>query len=75
MSQYFDQNATVYSDEASMANGNNGESMIPMVIPQAIQKLEMGMVPQAQAQPVVALFWGAKDFRNYPSVPVACLGC
>ena len=44
--------ATVYSDKASMANGSNGESTLPMVIPQIVEEQEMGLVPQAQAQPI-----------------------
>ena len=48
--------ATIYSDEASMANGSNGESTLPMVTPQIVEEPEMGLVPQAQAQPVAGLF-------------------
>ena len=51
-----DPTATVYLDEASMANGNNGESTLPMVTPQIVEEPEMGLVPQAQAQPVAGLF-------------------
>ena len=36
----------VYSDEASMANGSNGESTLQVVTPQAIEELEMVLVPQ-----------------------------
>ena len=42
------QNVTVYSDEASMANGSNGESTLQVVTPQAIEEPEMGLVPQIQ---------------------------
>ena len=48
---------TIYLDEASMANGNNGESIFLMVTPQIVEELETGLVPQAQAQPVVGFFW------------------
>ena len=48
--------ATVYLDEASMANGSNGESSLLMVTTQIMEEPEMGLVPQAQAQPVVGLF-------------------
>ena len=40
-----EQNATVYSDEASMANGSNGESTLQMVTPEAIDEPEVGLVP------------------------------
>ena len=43
-----EQNVTVYSDEASMANGSNGESTLQVVTPQAIEEPEMGLAPQAQ---------------------------
>ena len=56
MSHPTDQNVTVYSDEASMANGSNGETSLPMVTPQVVDEPEMGLVPQAQAQPVARLF-------------------
>ena len=51
-----DPTTTIYLDEASMANGNNGESTLLMVTPQIVEEPEMGLVPQAQAQPVVGLF-------------------
>ena len=50
------QNVTVYSDEASMANESNGESTLQVVTPQAIEEPEMGLVPQVQQQPVAPLF-------------------
>ena len=50
------QNVTVYSDEASMANGSNGESTLQVVTPQAIEEPEMGLVPQVQQQLVAPLF-------------------
>ena len=40
-------NVTVYSDEASMANGSNGESTLQVVNPQAIDEVEVGFVPQS----------------------------
>ena len=61
-----DLNATVYSDEASMANGNNGESTLPMVTPQIVEEPKTGLVPQAQAQPVVGLFGDQRIFVNAP---------
>ena len=45
MSQQPEQNVTVYSDEASMANGNNGESTLQVVTPQAIDQPEVGLLP------------------------------
>ena len=41
-------NVTVYSDEAAVANGSNGESTLQVVTPQAIEEPEMGLVPQVQ---------------------------
>ena len=37
----------VYSDEASMANGSNGESILQVVTLQAVEEPETGLVPQA----------------------------
>ena len=56
----------VYSDEASMANGSNGESTLPMVTPQIVEELETGLVPQAQAQPVAGLLVTNVIFVNAP---------
>ena len=61
-----DPTATVYSDEASMANGSNGESTLPMVTPQIVEEPEMGLVPQAQVQLVVGLFGDQCIFVNAP---------
>ena len=61
-----DPTATVYSDEASMANGSNGESTLPMVTPQIVEEPETGLVPQAQAQPVAGLFDDQRIFVNAP---------
>ena len=59
--------ATVYSDEASMANGSNGEStLLPMVTPQIVEESETGLVPQAQAQPVAGLFSDQCIFVSAP---------
>ena len=66
MSQQPKQNVTVYSDEASMANGNNGESTLQVVTPQAIDEPEVGLVPQAHAQPVVPLFGDRRIFMSAP---------
>ena len=41
-------NVTVYSDEASMVNGSNGESALQVVSPQAIDEPEVGLVPQVE---------------------------
>ena len=49
-----------------MANGSNGESTLPMVTPQIVEELEMGLVPQAQAQPVAGLFGDQRIFVNAP---------
>ena len=46
-----DQHVTVYLDEASMANGNNGESTLLMVTSQIVEE----PVPQGQAQLVAGL--------------------
>ena len=51
-----EQNMTVYTDEASMANGSNGESMLQVVTPQAVEEPKVGLVPQVQTQPVTSLF-------------------
>ena len=51
-----DPTATVYSDEASMANGSNGESTLPMVTPQIMEEPETGLVLQAQVQLIAGLF-------------------
>ena len=64
MSQQLEQNVTVYMDKASMANGSNGESTLPVVIPQVIEELDMGLIPQAQEQPVAPLFGDQKIFVN-----------
>ena len=61
-----DPTAIVYSDEASMANGSNGESTLPMVAPQIVEEPKMGLVPQAQAQPVAGLFGDQRIFVNAP---------
>ena len=43
-----DPTATVYSDEASMANGSNGESTLLMVTPQ--MAMSSGFHPQIDGQ-------------------------
>ena len=58
--------AIVYSDEASMANGSNGESTLPMAAPQIVEEPETGLVPQAQAQSVAGLFGDQGIFVNGP---------
>ena len=61
-----DPTAIVYSDEASTASGNKGESTLPMVTPQIVEEPESGLVPQAQAQPVAGLFGDQRIFVNAP---------
>ena len=61
-----EQNVTVHSDEASMANGSNGESTLQVVTPQAIDEIEVGLVPQAHAQPVAPLFGDRRIFVSAP---------
>ena len=61
-----DPTATIYSNEASMANGSNGESTLLMVTPQIVEEPETGLVPQAQAQPVAGLFGDQRIFVNAP---------
>ena len=41
-----DQNVKMYSDEASMANDSNGESILQVVTPQAVEESEMGLLPK-----------------------------
>ena len=62
MSQQPEQNVMVYSDEALMVNGGKGESKLQVVTPQAIDEPEVGLVPQAHAQPVVPLFRDRRIF-------------
>ena len=56
MSGQFNPNMTVYSDEASMVNGNNGENTLLVVTPQVVEEPKTELVPQAQDQPVAGLF-------------------
>ena len=56
-----EQNMTVYSDEASIANGSNGESMLQVVTPQAVEEPKVGLVPQVQTQQL-HLFSVIKEF-------------
>ena len=46
----------MHLDEASLVNGSNGESTLPVVTPQVLEEPKTGLIPQAQAQPVVGLF-------------------
>ena len=57
---------TAYLDEASMANGSNGESALLVETPQVVEELEPGLVPQAQTQPVGGLFGDQHIFANTP---------
>ena len=61
-----EQHVTIYSDEASMANGSNGESTVEVVIPQAIEEPQVGLVPQMHAQHVASLFDDRRIFVNAP---------
>ena len=49
-----------------MANGSNGETSLPVVTPQVVDEPEMGLVPQAQAQPVAGLFGYQRIFMSAP---------
>ena len=62
----FDPNVTVYSDEVSMANGSNGENTLPVVAPQVVEEPKIGLVPQAQTQPVMGLFGDRWIFISAP---------
>ena len=66
MSGQFDPNMTMYSDEASVVNGNNGETTLPLVNPQVVKEPKTGLVPQAQAQPVAGLFSDQRIFMSAP---------
>ena len=70
MSGQFDPNVTMYSDSASMVNGSNGETTLPVVAPQVVEEPEIGLVPQAQARPVVGLFGDQRIFVSAPQVPL-----
>ena len=59
-----EQNMTVYSDEASMANGSNGESTLQVVTPQAIDEPKVGLGPQTHTQPGAPLFGDRRIFLN-----------
>ena len=58
-----DQHTTVYSDEASMANGGNGESTLLVITPQVVEEPKIGLVPQAQ---VAGLFGDQYIFVSTP---------
>ena len=49
-----------------MANGSNGESTLLVVTPQVVEELEMGLIPQAQAQPAAGLFGNQRIFESTP---------
>ena len=66
MNGQFDPNVIVYSDEASMVNGSDGETTLPMVTPQVVEELETGLVPEAQAQRVARLFGDQRIFVSAP---------
>ena len=56
----------VFLDEASTANGSNGEATLLVVTPQVVEEPETGLVPQAQAQLVARLFGDHRIFVNAP---------
>ena len=66
MSHLANQNMTIYSDEASMANGKNWEISLLVVTPQVVDEPEIGLVPQAQAQLVARLFGDQQIFVSTP---------
>ena len=49
-----------------MANGSNRESTLQVVAPQAIDEPQVGLVPQAHAQPVAPLFGDRRIFVSAP---------
>ena len=49
-----------------MANGSKGETSLLVVTPQVVDELEMGLVPQAQAQLVVGHFGDQRIFVSAP---------
>ena len=64
--QIQEQNVTVYSDEALMANGSNEESTLYVVTPQAVDEPEVGLVPQMHTQLGAPLFGNRRVFVNAP---------
>ena len=66
MSGQFDPNMIVYSDEASMVNGSNGETTLLVVISQVVEEPKTGLIPQAQVQPVAGLFGDQRIFISAP---------
>ena len=46
MSGQFDPNVIVYSDEASMVNGNNGATIFAVVTPQVVEEPKKGLFPK-----------------------------
>ena len=46
-----------------MVNGSNEESMLLVIMPQVVEELKMGLVPQPQAQLVVGLFTDQKWYQ------------
>ena len=51
-----EQNVTVYSDEASMANGRNGESTLQVMTRQVVYEPKVGLVLQKPTQLGAPLF-------------------
>ena len=49
-----------------MVNSSNGGSALPMVTHKVVEELEIGLVPQAQDQPVVGLFRDQIIFVSAP---------
>ena len=61
----------VYSDEALMANGSNGESTLwvvtpQAVTPQAVDEPKVGLLPQMNTQPGAPLFGDRRIVVNAP---------
>ena len=56
---------TIYSDEASMASGNDSNG-VPVVTPQQIEEPETGLVPQEPRPLARDLFGDQRIFVNAP---------
>ena len=54
---HIDQNMTVYLDEASMANGSNGESMLLVVTPQVVEEPKTGANSPSSSSAGCRAFW------------------
>lgn len=47
-------------------NGNNDTSALPVVAPQIVEELEMGLVPQYPRPPAATSFGDQRIFLNAP---------